>query len=81
MTSAPLYARLLLSCLREACKNGHDAAAGLLIRRGALQDDLRSTEGTPLHDAARGGSAPTSATSAPSARSRATTAARWCGSR
>ena len=52
------YARLLLSCLREACKNGHDAAAGLLIRRGALQDDLRSTEGTPLHDAARGGSAP-----------------------
>ena len=48
----------MLSCLREACKNGHDAAAGLLIRRGALQDDLRSTEGTPLHDAARGGSAP-----------------------
>ena len=52
------YARLLLSCLREACKNGHDAAAGLLIRRGALQDELRDATGTPLHDAARGGSAP-----------------------
>ena len=35
-----------------ACKNGHDAAAGLLIRRGALQDP--EAQRGRAHDVARG---------------------------
>ena len=51
------YGPLLLQALRGACCNGHDDATGLLVRRGALAGALQSRAGTPLHDAARGGSA------------------------